>query len=125
MDYRFRWTDRLHRQREFSTVIQKGRRYTASGLIVWIYRHAETVSTGPRMGLAVPRTYGNAVARNRLKRLLREIFRLNKAVLPAGVDMVFSARPMPPGMRYQTLELIVKHLWTKAHLLPSSDPGPS
>jgi len=70
------------------------------------------------MGLAIPGTFGNAVTRNRLKRLLREVFRLNKGKLQA-VDLVFSARPMKRAdLHYQTVEPIVLDLWTKADLIP-------
>ncbi len=69
------------------------------------------------MGLAIPRTYGNAVARNRLKRTLREVFRLHKALLPSGTDMVFSARPLSvTPVRYKTVEPLVKELWVKARV---------
>jgi ribonuclease P protein component len=91
---------------------------------MWVWRH-ETKETPqkPRLGLAVPKAYGNAVARNRLKRLIRESFRLNKAALPPGVDMVFSARPtLEKKPRYQTIEPLVLKLWTLANLRLSS-PG--
>ena len=117
MDHRFAWEDRLHRRSEFSTVFKKGRRYNASGLLLWVYRHPEAVDRGPRLGLAVPRAYGHAVARNRLKRLLREVFRLNKELLPPGTDLVFSARTLLPKLRYQAAESIVKELWRKANLI--------
>jgi ribonuclease P protein component len=117
MDYRFRWEDRLHRSSEFSKAIKLGQRYEKSGLILWVYRHPAPVTDGSRLGFAISRAYGNAVARNRLKRLLREVFRLNKGLLPPGVDMVFSARHLLPHLRYQTTELMVKELWRKAKLL--------
>lgn len=46
----------------------------------------------PRLGLAIAtRTFGTAVARNRIKRLARESFRLNQHELPP-VDVMISAR---------------------------------
>jgi ribonuclease P protein component len=64
-----------------------------------------------------------------MKRLLREVFRLNKSKLPNGVDLVFSARfgaGLPVGKRakprYQAIESAVLTLWTQAKLLPPS-PG--
>ena len=45
-----------------------------------------------RLGLIVGRKHGNAVRRNRIKRLLREAFRLSQHLLPAGLDLICTPR---------------------------------
>ena len=57
-----------------------------------LVRGCETDLPFPRLGLAVSRQVGSAVVRNRWKRLLREAFRLTRAGLPPGIDLVVSPR---------------------------------
>jgi ribonuclease P protein component len=47
----------------------------------------------PRLGIVASRKVGNAVARNRAKRLIREAFRLHSDAMPRGLDLVVIARP--------------------------------
>lgn len=45
-----------------------------------------------RLGMAVTKKTGHAVQRNRVKRVLREFFRLNQAQIPSGLDLVVVPR---------------------------------
>ncbi len=46
-----------------------------------------------RLGITTSKKVGSAVKRNRIKRLLREFFRLHKACLPTSSDLLFIAKP--------------------------------
>jgi ribonuclease P protein component len=65
----------------------------------------------PRLGLAVAvRVAGNAVKRNRLRRLIRESFRLHQHELPA-LDLVVSARPRARDAQAAELRKSLSELW--------------
>ncbi len=67
----------------------------------------------PRLGMAVAiRVAGSAVARNRLRRIVRESFRLHQRELPA-VDLVVSARPATRGAEPRALRASLAALWKK------------
>jgi len=80
---------RLHQPAEFRTVRQRGKKFADAYFSLSVLANRETC---PRLGLAIAtRTFGTAVARNRIKRLTRESFRLNQHALPS-VDVTVSAR---------------------------------
>lgn len=72
----------------------------------WLALHGTPNSAAhPRLGLTVSRRVGNAVARNRWKRLLRESFRLTQHRLPA-LDLVCTARAATPPALAQLIEML-------------------
>jgi ribonuclease P protein component len=67
----------------------------------------------PRLGLAVAvKAAGSAVARNRVRRMIRESFRLQQRALPA-VDIVVSIRPRASAATPAALRASLADLWTK------------
>jgi ribonuclease P protein component len=82
---------RLSRSRDFDAVYRQGRSASTRSLTVhWFARDDDGE---PRLGLAIPKSVGGAVERNRLKRQLREIWPVVAADVPAGRDVVLVARP--------------------------------
>jgi len=72
-----------------------------------------------RYGFSVTKKVGKAVQRNRVKRLLREIVRVQS--LKPGWDIVFIARPAAVNADYHKLEGAMTKLLTRAQLLGSNE----
>ena len=53
-----------------------------------------------RLGITVSKKIGNAVKRNKVKRLIREFFRLHKSYFPQGYDMVIIAKSGAPDLNF-------------------------
>jgi ribonuclease P protein component len=80
---------RLHNKADFDRVYRDARRFADALFAIFV--RSNTSST-PRLGLSIAaRIVGNAVRRNRIKRLIRESFRQHQHDLPA-VDIVVNAR---------------------------------
>jgi ribonuclease P protein component len=88
---------RLSRSRDFDAVYRHGR--STSTRFLTLYRFARDDEPGePRLGIAVPKSVGNAVIRNRVKRQLREIWRakLGADAVDRATDYVIVVRPGLP-----------------------------
>lgn len=86
---------RLSRSRDFDAVYRQGRSTSTRFLVLYWFDREDDPSE-PRLGLAVPRATGNAVARNRIKRQLREAWRVRLEQIPPTRDYVLIAKPGLP-----------------------------
>lgn len=74
---------------DFRRCYNSGQRAGDGHLLVFVAQNQLPTS---RLGVSVSKKHGNAVARNRKKRLLREAFRLLQTELPLGLDFVLVPR---------------------------------
>jgi ribonuclease P protein component len=100
-DQSFPRSCRLRSRRQFVEVYTKGRRVGSSSFTLFGLPN----NLGHcRLGLTVSRKIGGAVRRNRTKRLLREVFRLNRTRLEPALDLVVNAHPSIRGRGLHELE---------------------
>ena len=79
----------LHKNKKFQAVYKSGRSYANRMVVLYVLSNNDNVR---RVGFAAGKKLGNAVVRNRVKRLLRESYRLNQFKLINGVDLIVVGR---------------------------------
>jgi len=84
---------RLSRSRDFDAVYRQGRSVSTRSVTLHWFAREDDPEGGARLGLAIPRAVGSAVARNRLKRQLREAWSAVSDEAGPGRDYVLVARP--------------------------------
>ena len=86
MRYYFRKQQRVLRGDEFTFALRKGS-CAADGTLV-MFAVATAPTRQARIGITIPKKAGNAVVRNRWKRLIRESFRIQQDLVPTGHDYI-------------------------------------
>lgn len=108
---------RLLRRSEFRRVYEKGRRRRAPLCSVFYLANGLPHS---RLGITVPRAVGKSVLRNRVKRRVREIYRLNLPTIPGGWDIVLNPGKCVAEIPFSRLQEEILRLLPQA---PPSDQG--
>jgi ribonuclease P protein component len=85
----FRKEERIRKRADFQRISRVGAKIQTPHFRVSICPNGLSHS---RLGVTVGRRVGSAVQRNRIKRRVREFFRLNKDSLPGSSDLVVTAR---------------------------------
>jgi len=94
--------ERITEGKRFKFLYAKGKKFVFPSFVLYIYVDPEVPRR--RIGVTVSKKIGKAVIRNRSKRLLRELFRNNKALFPEHGDVVMVARHGLIGKSYTELE---------------------
>ncbi len=100
-------SESLKKNKDFQTVYKKGKSYANKYLVMYI---VENNLDRNRIGISVSKKVGNSVIRHRLKRLIKESYRLNESVFKNGFDIVVVARTTAKDRTYRDIESALLHL---------------
>lgn len=110
---------RLTRSEDFKRVRQTGKSY-AHPLVVLVV-HASETFTHARVGIIAGKTTGNAVNRNRAKRLLREALRPRLKSFTSGWDLLLIARPPLVTATLADTRAALENVFRRAQILPADE----
>lgn len=108
-------TDMLKANSDFRRLYGRGKSYVAPELVVYVMKTRRPVN---RIGITVSKKVGNAVSRNRARRVIREAYRLLAPQLSVfGWDMVLVARQRTAGISCVKVTDAMRELFTKAGII--------
>jgi ribonuclease P protein component len=107
---------RLVRRAEYDAVYREGRRRTSREFTIFVRPNGLEVS---RFGWSIKKALGNAVRRNRIRRRLREIFRLHRQEIARGWDIVVHPRTTVATAEFPALAQEMLKLLTMPKPIPT------
>ena len=116
-------TARLRRPGDFAALRGNSKRASSRSFVAE-YSFTDSARAGARLGMAVSRRVSKlAVVRNRIRRVMRESFRLHRANLPC-IDVLLIARMFAAGQTNVVLRAELELLWSRLAALKEGDaPG--
>jgi ribonuclease P protein component len=106
---------RLRKNEQYQDVFQNGKSF-ANRYLVLYYKPQDEV-TEFHVGLSVSKKVGNAVIRNRVKRLIRAVISELSEQISEGFDMIFVARPQAAELDYHLMKKNIIHVLKNAGIL--------
>jgi len=99
---------------EFKRIYKKGRSFVNASLVVYILKNNLPYN---RVGITTSRKIGNAISRNRARRVIREAYRQIENELSLGYDFIFVARTRTCTIKMQHLASIMRDIMCSADVI--------
>ncbi len=101
------FSEPLKKNKDFKTVYNTGRSRANKYLVMYVMKNGTEKN---RLGVSVSKKVGNSVIRHRLKRQIKEIYRLGEDRFKTGLDIVVILRIPAKKVKYDQLREAVFHL---------------
>ncbi len=102
---------------DFRRVYARGRSYADPALVTYVFKNRAGIC---RIGITTSKKLGNAVQRNRCRRIIKEAFRQNAPLCSGGFDLIFVARQLTKTKKSAQIQsVMLKHL-TNAGVIRAS-----
>lgn len=98
---------------EFTRLFKKGNFYVGKYMVIYVLDNRRKKN---RLGISLGSKFGNSVKRNRMKRLIRENYRLYEDCLKDGKDVIISARLTEKLPEFSEVKREMKYLLKKLEL---------
>ncbi len=108
---------RIKKNKDFQVVFKKGNSFANRQFVLYILQKPEEKEF--RIGLSVSKKIGNAVTRNKVKRLIRQVFSEEKHRISNGKEFIIIARKPAAEMNYHEVKGSLNHLFRKAKIYQS------
>lgn len=105
---------RLRKNMEFKSVYSLGKKYWNRNFILYAKKNKLDET---RVGFTITKKHGNSVLRNKIRRRLKEAYRLNLDNIKNGYDLVFIPKRNIVNISYKELEGSVIHIMKIAKVL--------
>lgn len=99
----------LKKPSEFSKVYKRGKSFADKNIVVYYMPNQLGIT---RVGFSISKKVGNSVVRNRVRRLIRESFRVNFDFV-GTYDIIFVARVRSSGVEYHEMTKSLKYIFRK------------
>ena len=107
--FSFSKKERITDPQDFRRVMKLGRRHSSRNFVLFIKKNEKLFH---RLGIVVKKEIGPATFRNRMKRYLREFYRLNKQQIKGSYDIILMVKKGCSFNRYQEAEEELRGLFT-------------
>lgn len=101
------FSESLKKNSDFQNVYRNGKSYANRYLVMYIL---ENRTNSNRIGISVSKKVGNSIVRHRVKRLVKEAYRLHESEFRNGLDIVIVVRKSANKISYWDIESALLHL---------------